>query len=149
MIISVPLLTFGVRKWKIFFVKWVKKCTLSALLNFASLFAVKCNSKLGHIFNFEVSKWDYTQLLNTYTCTEDQFQCRDSSLPTVSPTNPTVSPSYGPSATPTRVPSVLPSVVTYLLYFRRINFCDCLSNLRCIIFFLFPFLGKISNFLLT
>ena len=97
---------------------------------------VKMQFQTCHIFNFEVSKWDYTQLLNTYTCTEDQFQCRDSSLPTVSPTNPTVSPSYGPSATPTRVPSVVPSVVTSLLYFRRINFCDFLSNFRCIIFFL-------------
>ena len=36
-IISVPLLTFGVKKRQKFFVKWVKKCTLSALLNFASL----------------------------------------------------------------------------------------------------------------
>ena len=37
LIISVPLLTFSVRKQKKFFVKWVKKCT-SAHLNFASLF---------------------------------------------------------------------------------------------------------------
>ena len=34
LIISVTLLTFGVQK---FLVKWVKKCTLSALLNFTSL----------------------------------------------------------------------------------------------------------------
>ena len=37
LIISVPLLTFSVRKRQKFFVKWVKNCTLSALLNFASL----------------------------------------------------------------------------------------------------------------
>ena len=36
LIISVQLLTFSVRKRQKFFVKWVKKCTLSALLNFAS-----------------------------------------------------------------------------------------------------------------
>ena len=40
LIISVPLLTFGVGKREKFSVKWVKKCTLSALLNFASLFEV-------------------------------------------------------------------------------------------------------------
>ena len=37
LIISVPLLTFGVQKRQNFVVKWVKKCTLSALLNFPSL----------------------------------------------------------------------------------------------------------------
>jgi len=41
LIISVPFLTFGVRKRQKFFVKWVKKCTLSALLNFASLHSWK------------------------------------------------------------------------------------------------------------
>ena len=40
LIISVPLLTFGVRKRKNFVVKSVKKCTLRALLNFASLLYV-------------------------------------------------------------------------------------------------------------
>ena len=38
LIISVTLLTFGVRKRREFFVKWAKKCTLSALLNFVFLF---------------------------------------------------------------------------------------------------------------
>ena len=37
LIISVPLLTFGVRKRQKCFVKWVKKPDLSALLKFASL----------------------------------------------------------------------------------------------------------------
>jgi hypothetical protein len=39
LIIYVLLLTFGVRKRQKFFVKWVKNCTLSAFLNFASLFS--------------------------------------------------------------------------------------------------------------
>ena len=37
LIISMTPLTFGVTKRQKFFVKWVKKCDLSALLNFASL----------------------------------------------------------------------------------------------------------------
>ena len=44
LIISLALLTFGVRKLQKFFVKWVKKCTLSALLNFVSLFSEKIKS---------------------------------------------------------------------------------------------------------
>ena len=59
LIISVQLLTFDVRKRQKCFVKWVKKCTLSTLLNFASLDSVYSFSNFFFLFDFEHFFWNW------------------------------------------------------------------------------------------
>ena len=72
LIISVPFLTFGVRKRQKFFVKWVKKCDLSALLNLDSLSAklwniLPASKKKLTIFDWNFMKsWRETGLQSTW-----------------------------------------------------------------------------------